>query len=118
MLATLCPCKNPHLNRVSNYRKNSNQLGNDGFDFTNGVNCIDVFVLENLNMLFINTFESSFHQGQNERKLKINPIENNEKDSEKVIVLVIFENHYILIVVVYSTLKHCWNIPNTNTLLR
>ena len=41
-LASLHPCDNDHPNRVSIYKQYFNELKNDGFDFTNGLECSDM----------------------------------------------------------------------------
>ena len=96
ILAYLHPCHNNHPNRVSNYRQYFNELNINGFDFTNGFKCSDVLKFNELNNLSDNIFELNFYQDQNQWKHKLIPIEISKNDSDRVINLAIYENHYVL----------------------
>ena len=96
ILAYLHPCDN-HPNRVSNYRQYFNELNIQNFDFTNGFKCSDVHKFNELNNLSINIFELNFYQDQNQWKHKLIPIEVSKNDSDRVIDLAIYKNHYVLI---------------------
>ena len=69
----------------------------EGFDFSNGLKCSDVHTFEKLNKLSICTFEFIVCQDQNERKHKLVPAEISKNNSDKVIDLLIYKNHYVLI---------------------
>ena len=97
ILAWLHPCINNHPNRVSNYRQYFNDLNIQGFDFTNGFKCSDVHKFNELHNLSVNIFELNFYQDQNHWKHKLIPIEISKNNSDKVIDLAIYKNHYILI---------------------
>ena len=99
ILAYLHPCNNNHPNRVSNYRQYFNELNIQDFDFTNGFKCSDVHKFNELNNLSVNIFELNFYQDQNQWKQKLIPIEvsKNFSDSDGVIDLAIYKNHYALI---------------------
>ena len=97
ILANLHPCKNNHSNRVSNYKQNFNELNLNGIDFTNRLKCTDVHKFKDLNKLTINLFELNFYQYQNKWKHKLIPIEVSKNDSDRVIDLSVFRNHYVLI---------------------
>ena len=92
ILAYLHPCEN-NSNIVSSYRDYFNELNIEGFDFTNGFKCSDVYRFEKLNNLSINIYELGFDQN----KYKLIPIEISKNESDKVIDLLIYENHYVLI---------------------
>ena len=97
ILAYLHPCKNNHPNRVSNYRQYFHELNIDGFDFTNGFKCSDVYKLEKLYNLSINLFELNFYEDQNNWRHKLIPIDVSNIDSDRVIDLLTYKNHYALI---------------------
>ena len=97
ILAWLHPCNNNHPNRVSNYRQYFNELNIQGFDFTNGFKSSDVHKFNELNNLSVNIFELNFHQDQNQWKHKLIPIEISKNNSDRVIDLAIYKNHYALI---------------------
>ena len=94
ILASLHPCDNDHPNRVSTYKQYFNELNINGFDFTNGFKCSDVHKFEKLNNLSINIFEINFYQDKNKWKHNLIPIEISEIESDKVINLSIYKNHY------------------------
>ena len=97
ILAWLHPCNNNHPNRVSNYKQYFNELNIQDFDFTNGFKCSDVHKFNELNNLSVNIFELVFYQDQNQWKHKLIPIEISKNNSDKVIDLAIYKNHYVLI---------------------
>ena len=97
ILAYLHPCINTHPNRVSNYRQYFNELNIQDFDFTNGFKCRDVHKFNELNNLSVNIFEINFYQDQNQWKHKLIPIEISKNNSDRVIDLAIYKNHYVLI---------------------
>ena len=97
ILAWLHPCNNNHPNRVSNYRQYFNELNIQGFDFTNAFTCSDVHKFNELNNISVNIFELNFYQDQNQWKHKLIPIEVSKNNSDRVIDLAIYKNHYVLI---------------------
>ncbi len=97
ILASLYPCNNNHPNRVSNYRQYFIELNIQDFDFTNGFKCSDVHRFNELNNLSVNIFELVFYQDQNQWKHKLIPIEISKNDSDRIIDLAIYKNHYVLI---------------------
>ena len=97
ILASLHPCNNNHPNRVSNYKQYFNELNIQGFNFTNGFKCSDVHKFKESNNLSINIFELNFCQDQNKWRHKLIRIESSENDSDKVIDLAIYKNHYVLV---------------------
>ena len=84
ILAKLHPCEN-NSNIVSSYRKYFNELNIEGFDFSNGFRCSDMYRFEKLNNLSINIYELNFDQN----KYKLIPIEISKNKSDKVIDLLI-----------------------------
>ena len=97
LLAYLHPCNNNHPNRVSNYKQYFNELNIQGFDFTNGFKCSDVHKFNELNNLSVNIFELISYQDQNQWKHILIPIEVTKNDSDRVIDLASYKNHYVLI---------------------
>ena len=97
ILGYLHPCNINHPNRVSNYKQYFNELNIQDFDFTNGFKCSDVQRFNELNSLSVNIFELIFYQDQNQWKHKLMPIEISKNDSDGVIDLSIYKNHYALI---------------------
>ena len=97
ILAWLYPCNNNHPNRVSIYRQYFNELNINGFDFINGFRCSDVHKFNKLNKLSVNIFELNFYQDQNQWKHELIPIEISKNNSDRVIDLAIYKNHYVLI---------------------
>ena len=97
ILASLYPCNNTHPNRVSNYKPYFNKLNIQDFDFTNGFKCRDVHKFNELNNLSVNIFELNFYQDQNQWKHKLIPIEISKNNSDRVIDLAIYKNHYVFI---------------------
>ena len=97
ILASLHPCNNNHPNRVSNYRQYFNELNIQGFDFSKGFKCCDVHKFNELNNLSVNIFELNFYQDQNQWTHKLKPIEISKNNSDRVIDLALYKNHYVLI---------------------
>ena len=95
MIASLHRCDINHPNRVSNYKQYFDELNIQGFDFTNGFNCSDVHKFIYLNNLSVNIFELNFYQDQNKWKHKLIPIEISKNNSDRVIDLAIYRNHYV-----------------------
>ena len=69
----------------------------NGFDFTNGFKYSDVHKFIELNNLSVNIFELNFYPDQNQWKHKLIPIEVSKNNSDRVIDLAIYKNHYVLI---------------------
>ena len=63
-------------------------------DLTNGLKCSDVHKFNELNNSSINIFQLNFYQDQNQWKHKLIPIEVSKRDSDRVIGLLIYKNHY------------------------
>ena len=93
ILAKLHPCENSHSDGVSNYKPYFNELNIEEFDFSNGFKCSDMYRFEKLNNLSINIYELGFDQN----RYKLIPIEINKNESDKIIDLLIYKNHYVLI---------------------
>ena len=97
ILAYLHPCNNNHPNRVSNYKQYFAELNIQGFDFSYGFKCSDVHKFNELNKLPFKLFEINFYQDQNKWRHKVIPVEINKNNSDRVIELAIYRNHYNLI---------------------
>ena len=97
ILASLHPCENTHPSRVNNYLQYFNELNVQSFDFTNGFKCSDVHRFNELNNLSVNIYELNFYQDGDKWKHKLIPIEISKNQSDKVIDLLIYKNHYALI---------------------
>ena len=97
ILAYLHPCSNNHPNRVSIYKQYFNELNIQDFDFTNGFKCSDVHIFNEVNNLSVILFELNFYQDQTQWKHKLIPIEISKNESDRVIDLAIYKNHYVLI---------------------
>ena len=97
ILASLYPCKNTHPSRVSNYVQYFNELNFQGFDFTNGFKCSDVHRFNELNNLSVNIYELNFYQDGDKLKHNLIPIEISKNNSDKIVDLLIYKNHYALI---------------------
>ena len=97
ILAKLHPCENSHPDRVSNYEPYFNELNIDGFDFSNGFRCSDMYRFEKLNNLSKNIYELNFYHDQDKIKHKLIPVEISKNESDKVIDLLNCKNHYALI---------------------
>ena len=72
-------------------------MNNDGFDSSNGFKCSDLHSFEKLNNSANNIFELYCYQDQNIWKHKLIPIEVSKNDSDSVVDLLIYKNHYVLI---------------------
>ena len=70
-----------------------NELGIKGFDFSNGFKCSDMYRFEKLNNSSINIYELSFDQDKHE----LSSVQISKNDTGKVIDLLIYKNHYVLI---------------------
>ena len=97
ILAYLHHCNNNHSNWVSNYKHYVDELNLELFDFTNGFRCSDVHNFNEINILSKNMFELNFYRDQNKWKPEITPIEVSKNDSDKVLDLANYRNHYVLI---------------------
>ena len=97
ILAYLHSRNNNHPNRVSNYNQYFNELNIQGFDFTSGFKCCDVNRFNEINIFSINIFELNFYQDQNKWKHKFITIEVSKNESDRVIDVAIYKNHYVLI---------------------
>ena len=71
LLAHLRPCEKtqPTIERID--RKNFNELNFHGFDSTNGFECSDVHIFENLINLSINMFEINFYLDQDQKNVNM-----------------------------------------------
>ena len=90
ILAKIHPCEN-NSNIVSGYKKYFNELNIEGFDFTNGFQCSDMYRFEKLHNLSINIYELNFDQN----KHKLIPVEISKNESDKVIEFLIYKNHFV-----------------------
>ena len=97
ILASLHPCENTHPSRVNNYIQYFNELNFQSFDFTNGFKCSDIHKFNELNNLSVNIYELNFYQDGDKWKHNLIPIEISKNESDKVIDLLIYKNHYALI---------------------
>ena len=97
ILASLHPCENDHPNRVNNYVQYFNELNFQNFDFTNSFRCSDVHRFNELNNVSVNIYELNFYQDGDKWKHNLLPIEISKIESDKVIDLLIYKNHYALI---------------------
>ena len=96
-LAYLHSGNNNDPNRVSNSKQYFIELNIDGFDFSNGIKCSHVHRFNELNNLSVNIFEIYFYQGQNQWKHNLIPTEVTKNDSDRVVDLAIYRNHYVRI---------------------
>ena len=97
ILASLHPCENDHPNRVNNFVQNFNELNFQNFDFTIGFKCSDVHKFNELNNLSVNIYELNFYQDGDKWKHNLLPTEISKNESDNVIDLLIYKNHYALI---------------------
>ena len=97
VLSSLNPCENDHPNRVSNCKQCFNELNVGGFDFTNGFKSSDMHRFEKIITLSINIYQSIFYQDGDKWKHILIPIQISKNESDKVIDLLIYKNHYALI---------------------
>ena len=96
ILASLYPCEN-NSNVVSSCRKYFNEVNIEGFDFSKGFKCSDKYRFEKLTNLSLNIYELNFYHDQGKKKHKIIPVETSKNESDKIIDLLIYRNHYVLI---------------------
>ena len=94
ILASLHPCNTNQPNRVSNYKQHFNELNINVFDFSYGFKCTDVHKFNELNNLSVNVFEIVFYQDQTNWRHKLIPIEISKNNSDRVIDLAVYKNHY------------------------
>ena len=97
ILASVHPCENDHPIRVSNYKQYFFELNFQSFDFTNDFKCSDVHKFNDIKKLSVNTFEIYFYQDNNKWKQNLIPIEHSKNESDRVVDLSIYKNHYALI---------------------
>ena len=97
ILASLHPCGNTHPSRVNNYIKYFNELNFQSFDFTNGFKYSDVHRFNEINNLSVNIFELNFYEDGDNWKHNLIPIEISKNESDRVVDLLIYKNHYALI---------------------
>ena len=97
ILASLHSSDNDHSNRVTNYKQFFNELNINVFDFTNGFKCSHVPIFKKLNNLSLNIFEMIFYQDKDKRKHNLFRIEISKIESDRVVDLLIYKNHYALI---------------------
>ena len=106
ILASLHPCDNSHPSRVNNYSQYFNELNFQNFDFTNGFKCSDVHKFNQLNNLSVNIYELNFYQDGDKWKHNLIPTEISKNESDNVIDLLIYKNHYALIKKLHVFLDH------------
>ena len=97
ILASLHPCENTHPSRVYNYIQYFNELNFQSFDFTNSFKCNDVHRFIELNNLSVNIYELNVYQDGDKWKHNLIPIELSKNESDRVVGLLIYKNHYALI---------------------
>ena len=68
----------------------------EAFDFTNGFKCSDVHKFNDLNSLSVSIFELNFYQDKNKWKHNLIPIAISKIESDRVVDLLIYKNHYAL----------------------
>ena len=121
ILASLHPCHNIEPNRVSNIKQCFIELNIQGFDFSYGFKCNDVHRFNEWKNLSNKIFQLNFYQDQNKWRHKLITIENSKKNSDRVINLAIYKNHYILIKKIDVFLGDhnkkfiCWQCLNSST---
>ena len=91
ILASLHPCQNDHPNRVSNYVQDFNESNFQSFK------CSDVHRFNELINLSVNIYELNFYQDGDKWKHNLLPIEISKNESDKIVDLLIYKNHYALI---------------------
>ena len=97
ILAFLHPCNVNDPKRVSNYKHYFNELNIQDFDFTNGFKCNDVQKFNELNNLSNIIFQLNFFEDQNKWRNNLIPIEVSKNISDRVVDLIIYKNHYVVI---------------------
>ena len=76
ILASLHPCNDNHLKRVSKFKQNFNELNINGFDLINGFDFFNEFIcgfvpkVNELNNLSLNMFELNIYLDQNKWRHK------------------------------------------------
>ena len=95
--ASLHPGENGNPNRVSSFRHFFIEININVLDFLNGFRRSDRLRDEKLNNLSVNIFELNFCQDQNNWKHKLIPTEPSENESYRVVGLLIYKNHCVLI---------------------
>ena len=96
IVARLHPCEVNSI-RVSSYEQYFFEKNFNGFDFSNRYKSSDMHRFEKLDNLSINIFELNFYQEQNKWKHKLIPIDFSKKESDRVLDLLIYKSHYVLI---------------------
>ena len=96
IFAYFAPCNSYHTNRVSNYKQYFKDLNIDGFHFSIGFKWSDVQKFNERNNLFKNIFEINFYQEHNNWRHNLIPIEISKYESDRIIDLAIYKNHYSL----------------------
>ena len=97
ILTRLHHCNNNHPNSLSNYKQFFNKLNFQGFGSSYGFKCNDVHRFNELNNLSIKKFELNIYQDQNKWRHNLIPIEVSKNNSDKIIDLAIYKNHYVLV---------------------
>ena len=97
ILASLHPYENTHPSRINNHLQYFKELNFQSFDFTNGFKCSDVHRFNELNIISVKFYELNFYQGGDKWKHNLIPIEISKNESDNVIDLLIYKNHYALI---------------------
>ena len=95
-LAHLHPCDNSNRTRVKKISKYFNEVNSDGFVFKKRFECSDVQKLNELIILSVNIYEINFYQDVKIWKHILYPIEISKKDSDRVLDLLVYKNHYAL----------------------
>ena len=89
--------RNGHSPTVSNYRQFFIELNIEGFGFSNGFRRSDNHKYEKLKNFTNNIFELYIYQNQNIWRNKLLPIEASKNNSDEIVNLLIYKNHYVLI---------------------
>ena len=97
LLAHLHPGNNTHPSRVKIFLQNFNELNIQSFDFTNGFKCSDFHKLIEIIKVSVKIYEINFHQDSDKWKHKLIPCEISKNESERVVDLLTYKNHYALI---------------------
>ena len=97
MLAYIHPFSKGHPTRVNNCLQYFKELNIDGFDCTNDLKCSIVPKFEKLNNLCIDIFELNIYENKNKWKQNLISIEFRKNESDKVVKLLKYKNHYALI---------------------
>ena len=97
LLAYLYLCENSHPSRVRNYKQYFNKTNIQCFDFTNGFRCSEVHRIEKQNNLSINIIELYFYHDQYSWKRNLNPPEIIKYASDRLVDLLLYKKHYVLI---------------------